>query len=234
MIRVRDLMMCPKIPIRNPSAVAIANTPRCDERTAVDEEEHWGTLYLGIDGRPHHPAQHRRRPRQRASGTPATCRANRPPWSRSWPPSSASRSSSRARRASARPSSPRRCARYLETDPGPAAVLRGPRRGQGAVRVELPQAAAAHPDRDRRRQLARRAGRHLRRGVPAPPPADDRDRLDRAGRPADRRDRQDRPGVRGDAARAAVRLPDLDPRARPDRGDHPARWCCSPPTTRAS
>ena len=40
------------------------------------------------------------------------------------------------------------------------------------------------------------------------------------GRPADRRDRQDRPGVRGDAARAAERLPDLDPGAGPDRGPH--------------
>ena len=42
------------------------------------------------------------------------------------------------------------------------------------------------------------------------------------GRPADRRDRQDRPGVRGDAARGPLGLPDLDPRARRDRGAHPA------------
>ena len=102
------------------------------------------------------------------------------------------------------------------------AVLRGPRRGQGAVRVELPQAAAAHPGRGRGRRLAGGAGRHLRQGVPARAPADDRDREPEAGRPADRRDRQDRPGVRGDAARAAVGLPDHDPRARPDRGDHDA------------
>ena len=46
----------------------------------------------------------------------------------------------------------------------------------------------------------------------------ERDRLAEAGRPADRRDRQDRPGVRGDAARGPLRLPDLDPRARRDRG----------------
>ena len=46
------------------------------------------------------------------------------------------------------------------------------------------------------------------------------DRLRRAGRAADRRDRQDRPGVRGDAARGALGLPDLDPRARRDRGAH--------------
>ncbi len=43
---------------------------------------------------------------------------------------------------------------------------------------------------------------------------------ERAGRAADRRDRQDRPGVRGDAAGGALRLPDLDPRARPRRGAH--------------
>ena len=52
---------------------------------------------------------------------------------------------------------------------GAPAVLRGPRRGQGAVRVELPQAAAAHPGRGRGHRLAGRAGRHLRRGVPAQP-----------------------------------------------------------------
>ena len=122
--------------------------------------------------------------------------------------------------------------------PGPqaraAAVLRGARRGQGAVRVELPQAAAADPGRGRRHRLGRRPGRHLRRGVPAQPPADAGDRHRRPGRAADRRDRQDRPGVRGDAARAAVGLPDHDPRAR--AGSRPARTrsCCSPPTTRAS
>ena len=44
---------------------------------------------------------------------------------------------------------------------------------------------------------------------------------DRAGGAADRRDRQDRPGVRGDAARGPLGLPDLDPRARRDRGAHP-------------
>ncbi len=46
------------------------------------------------------------------------------------------------------------------------------------------------------------------------------------GRAADRRDRQDRPGVRGDAARAALGLPDHDPRARPHRGDARSRSCC--------
>ena len=51
--------------------------------------------------------------------------------------------------------------------PRAPAVLRGPRRGQGAVRVELPQAAAADPGRGRGHRLAGRPGRHLRRGVPA-------------------------------------------------------------------
>ena len=45
---------------------------------------------------------------------------------------------------------------------GPPPVLRGPRRGQGDVRVELPQAAAADPGR-RRGGLGRRPGRHLQR-----------------------------------------------------------------------
>ena len=39
--------------------------------------------------------------------------------------------------------------------PGPPAVLRGPRRGQGPLRVELPQAAAADPGRVRRRGRGR-------------------------------------------------------------------------------
>ena len=60
---------------------------------------------------------------------------------------------------------------------GAAAVLRGARRGQGAVRVELPQAAAAHPGRGRGHGLGRGPGRHLRRGVPARAPAHDGDRL---------------------------------------------------------
>ena len=66
--------------------------------------------------------------------------------------------------------------------PDPAPVLRGPRRGQGAVRVELPQAAAAHPDRGRRHGLAGGQGRHLRRGLPARPPAAERDHGRGAGR----------------------------------------------------
>ena len=71
-------------------------------------------------------------------------------------------------------------------------------------------------------RLGRRPGRHLQRRVPARAAADAGDRQPRAGRPPDRRDRQDRPGVRGDAARAALRLPDHDPRAGPGLGDDDA------------
>ena len=114
------------------------------------------------------------------------------------------------------------------------AVLRGPRRGQGAVRVELPQAAPAHPGRGPGHRLERGAGRHLRRGVPPHPPAAAGDLLRGARRAADRRDRQDRPGVRGDAARDPERLPGLDPRARARRGAHPAGRAADVATTRAS
>ena len=60
--------------------------------------------------------------------------------------------------------------------PGAAAVLRGPRRGAGALRVELQEAAAAHPGRAGRRPVV--GGdprRHLHRRVPADPAAADRD-----------------------------------------------------------
>ena len=172
-----------------------------------------------------------------ATGPPsgrATCRASRPRWSRSWPPSSASRCSSRARPASARPSSPRR---WRATS---AATL---------VRLQcyegLDEAKALYEWNYRKQLLRiqteaddagwrRRPGRHLRRGVPAPAAADDGDRLRRAGRAADRRDRQDRPGVRGDAARAAVAT--SRSRSPSSAGSRRARSrsCCSPRTTRAS
>ena len=67
------------------------------------------------------------------------------------PTGSASRCSSRARPASARPSWPRR-RRDDRRAADPAAVLRGPRRVQGALRVELQEAAAAHPGRPRRHE----------------------------------------------------------------------------------
>ena len=54
--------------------------------------------------------------------------------------------------------------------PHPPPVLRGPRRVQGALRVELQEAAPAHPGRaQQRRHLGRDRGRHLLRRVPARP-----------------------------------------------------------------
>ena len=54
----------------------------------------------------------------------------------------------------------------------PPPVLRGPRRVQGALRVELQEAAPAHPGRaERRRHVGRRRGRHLLRRLPPHPPA---------------------------------------------------------------
>jgi MoxR-like ATPase len=56
-------------------------------------------------------------------------------------------------------------AEITNSPPDPPAVLRGPRRGQGAVRVELQEAAAAHPGGHRRQQggvgVERHRGRHL-------------------------------------------------------------------------
>ncbi|CAA9500484.1 MAG: Carbon monoxide oxidation accessory protein CoxD, partial [uncultured Solirubrobacteraceae bacterium] len=98
--------------------------------------------------------------------------------------------------------------------PRAPAVLRGARRGQGALRVELPQAAPAHPGRIGRRGVAGGPGRHLRPGVPALAAAAAGHLRRPSRRPAHRRDRQDRPGVRGDAPRAPLGLPDLHPRAR--------------------
>ena len=106
--------------------------------------------------------------------------------------------------------------------PGAAAVLRGSRRGAGALRVELQEAAAADPDGGRRffttwrpTGTRRRVGpRHLHRRVPADPAAADRDPARRADRPARRRGRQDRRGGRGPAAGDPQRLPGDDPRAR--------------------
>ena len=58
---------------------------------------------------------------------------------------------------------------------GPAAVLRGPGRGARAVRVELQEAAAAHPGRAGRPGVGADPRRHLHRGVPAHPAAAGRD-----------------------------------------------------------
>ena len=101
----------------------------------------------------------------------------------------------------------------------PAAVLRGSRRLERRLRVELRPPAAAHP---RRAGGHRRRGRALRPRVPDPPAAARGDRVRGPGRAADRRGRPGRRGVRGVPARGALGLPGHDPRARHDRGQAPA------------
>ena len=131
----------------------------------------------------------------------------------------------------------------------PPAVLRGPRRGQGALRVEVRQAAPLHAaparaDRraDRRRALAARRGRQA---SPARTTRSSRSASCRrarcsgdpgrgAGRAAHRRDRQGRAGVRGLPARGAVGLPGLGPRAGHRHAPGTSPSSCSPRTTRAS
>ena len=117
--------------------------------------------------------------------------------------------------------------------PDPPPVLRGPRRGQGAVRVELPQAAAAAPGRSGPGVGGGR-GRHLHRGLPADPAAAGGDPLARTGGAADRRGRPRRGGDRGAAPRGAqstsrCRSPNWARSPPP-----PARRWCSPRTTPGS
>ena len=156
----------------------------------------------------------------------ATCPASRPRSSPTWPPSSASPCSSRARRASARPSWRRRSRATS------SATL---------VRLQcyegLDEAKALY-EWNYRKQLLRIQAEASGTGWEAVQedifgeefllarPLMTAIASARAGRAADRRDRQDRPGVRGDAARAAVRLPDLDPRARARSRRARSRSCC--------
>ena len=94
---------------------------------------------------------------------------------------------------------------------GAAAVLRGPGRGQGIIRVELPEAAAGHPGEP---GFEVPGGAHrlpLQRRLPAgaaPAPVHP---VGEAGGAAHRRDRQGRRGVRGLPAGAPLG----------DAGDHP-------------
>ena len=108
---------------------------------------------------------------------------------------------------------------------GATPVLRGPRRGPRALRVELQEAAPPHPGRGRR-VLGRDARRHLHRGVPAHPAPAHRDPSRGPDGPADRRGRQDRRRGRGAAARDPQRLPGDHPR---DGHDH-----LGPPSARGA
>ena len=104
----------------------------------------------------------------------------------------------------------------------PPAVLRGPRRGQGPLRVGVRQAAALHADparRDRRRgrrggvdrrgrrDRAARGKRLLHARFPPAAPAARGDPLPRALRAAHRRDRPRGRGVRGLPPRGPLGLP---------------------------
>ena len=172
-----------------------------------------------------------RRPPRSQSSPPgcarsATCRASRRRSSPTWRSSSASRCSWRARPASARPSSRRRSPRYLQRE---------------LVRLQcyegLDEAKSLY-EWNYRKQLLRIQAEQAGAGWDAVQedifgeefllarPLMTRDHLRAAGRAADRRDRQDRPGVRGDAAGGPVRLPDLDPRARPPGAPARIPSCC--------
>ena len=131
---------------------------------------------------------------------------------------SSARCCSRAKRASARPRSPRRWPRCTARA-HPPAMLRGSRRERGALRMELP--APAPRDQGARGRAARTPTRSRSTSSPrticssgrCSPPSGARRR-----RAADRRGRPRRRGIRGLPARASLRLPGQDPRARHDQG----------------
>ena len=115
----------------------------------------------------------------------------------------------------------------------PPAVLRGPRRGQGALRVGVLEAAPLHADPEgevlrgdgrldhaQGGRRARRAGgqRLLLRPLHRSASAAAGDHGRGAHAPADRRGRQVRPGVRGLPARGALGLPGDGARDRHPRG----------------
>ena len=127
--------------------------------------------------------------------------------------------------------------RLARAEADPPAVLRGPRRGQGAVRMEIRQAAALHPDPEgqaRRsaggaddagrgaRQAARFRRRVLLQGIRRAAAAAAGAGAGRRLRAADRRDRQVGRRVRIVPAGNPLRLPGLDPGARHRHGDRTA------------
>ena len=134
---------------------------------------------------------------------PATSPTRPPPRRRTSPGARRSRCWSRGRPGSARPSWPRRSARADGRRAGAAAVLRGPRRGAGALRVELQEAAAAHPGRRSGddQSLARRPHDDIfTEEFLLTRPLLTAIRRDAADRAAGRRGRQDRRRGRGPAA----------------------------------
>ena len=219
-------------PVCGMTVVVMPDTPHL----AVDGIDHWfcgpaaathfaaGVLAMDAApapvrrrrGRRPPPARRGRLPRRRGHRDRAVLRARR----------SASRCCWRASPGSARPRRPRRWRRAL-APADPAAVLRGPDRRRGAVRVELPAPAAGDPaGRVPARGAARR--RPVHRGVPAgaaDPAGDPARRPDAAGA-ADRRDRPGRRRVRGAAVRVPRRGGDHHPGAGHVHRDPAARSSC--------
>ena len=109
----------------------------------------------------------------------------------------------------------------------PAAVLRGPRRQRGPLRVELPAPAAGHPPRRGAGPVARRR-RPVHRGVPprAPDPGLPPPPGTGGPGPAHRRDRPGRRRVRGAAVRVPRRGLRHHPRAGHAHRGAPARSSC--------
>ena len=166
--------------------------------------------------------------RSRTSSGPSA-RRRTCPTAASRPPSSSrsrcgGRSCSRARRASGKTEVAKTLARHPRRRADPAAVLRGHRRGAGALRVGLraPAPVRAQPPGRGRRPGPADPGA-VRAGLPrrAAAPARDPGRLGR--RPADRRARPGRRRVRGVPARGARRLRGDDPGDRHDLGRGAAR-----------
>ena len=163
-----------------------------------------------------------RRRRQAATGRGGLSgrRAGPRAWS-AWPPGSASRCSSRAGRYRQDPAG-QVGGRDGRRPTRPAAVLRGHRRVQGAVRVGLPQAAAVDPGRpggERSPDAIVEDGAGIfdeRFLLPRPMLGGDSQRA--AGRPARRRGGPRRRRDRGAVPRGAGRAPGVGARTGPARG----------------
>ena len=107
----------------------------------------------------------------------AICPATRPRWSRSWRPSSASRSSSRARPGVGKTELAKALSRYLDRTLVRLQCYEGLDEAKALYEWNYRKQLLRIQTESERRRLGGRPGRHLRRGVPAAAAADDRDRL---------------------------------------------------------